>query len=543
MINFDPKKFAISLIIKKQTIDTFISLFEKYFLLILLFILSVLAITSYWRYLDNGYALAYNDARSHLDIGRRVVENLKPGFAQLGSVWLPLPHFLMLATIWNDFFWHTGLAGTLQSMIAYVATGCLIYLFLRKLKVGWFGIIAGIAVFALNPNILYLQSTAMTELLLLATMTAGVYDLLMWIEDFSLYRLIRSAFWIMLSTLVRYDGWFLLVYATMLVFILVLLKSGYKKAEGTVITFATLGAFGVFIWLLWNQIIFKDIFYFISGPYSAATQQNQLEAAGVLPTKHNLNFSTVTYIFAMIYNSSFLSVIVAFIGSIFLFLDKNLSRDIKIVATSLLSPLLFNILALYMGQSVLFVQNLNGSWFNVRYGLMMIPTIAIFVGVFVHKTPKLRLIFIGLFILITFFSNINHEIVTLDDALIGASGKNVKQVSGWLKFNASQKTGFVLISVASHDAIIFSSGMPMSRFIHEGTGEYWDLAIKHPSLWARWIIMRTRDDNDATYKEIKGNVEFKDYTLIYKYPFADIYELKPQFLKNLHTKPVNFAKQ
>lgn len=32
--------------------------------------------------------------------------------------------------------------------------------------------------------------------------------------------------------------------------------------------------------------------------------------------------------------------------------------------------------------------------------------------------------------------------------------------------------GFVLISAASHDAIIFSSGLPMKKCIHKGTGTY-----------------------------------------------------------------------
>src|SRR5262245_13723212 len=57
--------------------------------------LSLISAISFIAYLNNHLALAYNDARSHLDIGRRIVEGLKPGIAQIGSVWLPLPHALM----------------------------------------------------------------------------------------------------------------------------------------------------------------------------------------------------------------------------------------------------------------------------------------------------------------------------------------------------------------------------------------------------------------------------------------------------------------
>src|SRR3990170_8175279 len=142
--------------------------------------LSAISIYFFIFFYLNRLGLAYNDARSHLDIGRRVVEGLKPGLAQLGSVWLPLHHLLMILTIWNDFMWHSGLAGAIVSMISFVATGALIYLFLKHLKVGVFGRFLGVVIFAANINVLYLQSTAMTELLLLATMTAGVYYLLRW---------------------------------------------------------------------------------------------------------------------------------------------------------------------------------------------------------------------------------------------------------------------------------------------------------------------------------------------------------------------------
>src|SRR4051794_12114306 len=93
----------------QETIIKDIRILENQVLGILASLLIFISVTSFIIYYFNGLGLAYNDARSHLDIGRRVVEGLKPGFAQLGSVWLPLPHLLMVPTIWSDFMWHTGL--------------------------------------------------------------------------------------------------------------------------------------------------------------------------------------------------------------------------------------------------------------------------------------------------------------------------------------------------------------------------------------------------------------------------------------------------
>ena len=205
----------------------------------------------------------------------------------------------------------------------------------------------------------------------------------------------------------------------------------------------------------------------------------------------------------------------------------------------LVTPLVFNVLALYLGHSVLFIQGLSGNtWFNVRYGVMMLPSIAIFTGFLVDRVRSLRWLVIGLFLFVTVFAFANHDAVTIDDARVGSSQKNVSEVSDWLKEHAKNETGFVLISAASHDAIIFSSGLPMKRFIHEGTGAYWESATTTPDRWARWIVMRTYDDNDLTWKTVSRTPGFASYTLVAKYPFADVYEIQPEYVKQLNTAPI-----
>lgn len=507
-----------------------------YFVLLSLVVISAL---SFLIFYDNGLGLAYNDARSHLNIGRRVVEGLKPGLAQLGSVWLPLPHALMIPTIWNDFMWHSGLAGALVSMLSFVGTGLIIYQFLKRLGVGLLGRLIGVLVFVANINVLYLQSTAMTELLLIFTMTAGIYELVMWHKDENILSLIKAAFWIMMASLVRYDGWFLLFFAAVLIIFHTASKRGHKVAEGTFIFFATLAAFGIFLWFLWNQLIFKDALYFAFGPYSARAQQLQLEQAGVLATKGNIALSVKVYLYALIYNTGAFTAILGLLGMIVFWLNKKINSSVRIASSALLAPFIFNIIALYLGHSVLFIQGISGNtWFNVRYGVMMLPTIAIFVGYLVHKLVPLRVTIIGLFIFVTFFAFANVDAVTIDDARVGSSQKNVTEVSGWLADHAGDKPGFVLISAASHDAIIFSSGLPMKKFIHEGTGAYWESATTAPDRWARWIVARTNDENDAVFRLVNGVGGFEKYKLVESYPFADIYELKDDFLPDLQTEPV-----
>lgn len=539
MIQLDKKKHTINILISKkltQQTETFI---ERFALSIMLCILTIVSIACFIYYYQNGLGLSYNDARSHLDIGRRVVEGLKPGLAQLGSVWLPLPHILMVPTIWDDFMWHSGLAGAIQSMISYIATGLLIYLFLQRLGVGLTGRLVGVFVFAVNLNVLYLQSTAMTELLLLATMTAGVYELMNWHREEKLLQLVSASFWIMLTTLIRYDGWFLLFFASMLVVLHAVKKYGLKAGEGMFIFFVTLGGLGIILWILWNQLIFNDALYFIFGPYSARAQQKQLESAGVLITHGDWYQSIKIYFYALFYNSNAFISLIGLLGGIVLWFDKNIKSAIRIATTALFAPLLFNILALYLGHSVLFIQGLSGdTWFNARYGLMMMPSIAIFTGYVIERYRTIRNLLIGLILFTTVFMFTSYDAVTIDDARVGSSQKNVSEVSGYLNKNAGREKGFILISAASHDAIIFSSGLPMKRFIHEGTGAYWESATTTPDRWARWIVMRTNDENDITFKAIKKTPGYLRYTKVASYPFADVYELQNQYRDNLITEPI-----
>ncbi len=527
-----------------SNIKRFLLRYEKFFLLLML---TGISVYYFVYYLQNGLGLSYNDARSHLDIGRRVVEGLKPGLAQLGSVWLPLNHLLMVPLIWNDWMWHTGLAGAIWNMLSFVGTGLVIYQTLIRLKVGSLGRLVGVFLFAANINILYLQATAMTEPLLLFTMTLGCYYLLAWHQTNEVLELIKSAFWIMLATLVRYDGWFLLGMAGLLVMRHLWvtgidsdsLITRFKRMEGLTILFSTLAVLGVISWFIWNLLIFGDPLYFMLGEFSAHAQQLVMEAAGALPTKHNIWLSIQIYFYALLYSSYTYPVILAALGFLLLLRDRTISHESKWGVSSLWAPLLFNILALYLGFSVVYVQGISGdTWFNIRYGVMLAPTITIMIGYLVDRARDFRPLIIGSLMFVLFFAFANHDAVSIDDARVGSSQKNVSEVSGYLQTNAKDVPGFILISAASHDAIIFSSRLPMKKFIHEGTGKYWESATTTPDHWARWIIMRTYDDADLTWRSVSRTPGFANYTRVAAYPFADIYELKPEFLDRLQTEAV-----
>src|SRR5271169_6117079 len=75
---------------------------------------AVMAAAIVWFY-RTGAILYFGDAEAHLNIARRIVDSRTPGWSQIGTTWLPLPHLLMLPLVRHDWLWRTGLAGAITS--------------------------------------------------------------------------------------------------------------------------------------------------------------------------------------------------------------------------------------------------------------------------------------------------------------------------------------------------------------------------------------------------------------------------------------------
>ena len=137
---------------------------------------SMIAIAWSWRH---DAMLNYGDAVAHLHIARRVFDSRTPRFSQLGSVWLPLPHILLVPFVQDYQWWATGLAGVIPSALAYIAACAGLYRLVRRFASAAAAALA-LAFFALNPNLLYLQTTAMTEPLFLCEMIWIVVWMVEW---------------------------------------------------------------------------------------------------------------------------------------------------------------------------------------------------------------------------------------------------------------------------------------------------------------------------------------------------------------------------
>src|SRR5271168_2553295 len=123
------------------------------------------SVFSFLFYYRHGDVLLYGDAVAHINIARRVFDSKTPGLLQLGTVWLPLPHLLMIPFLISTKMWRSGAGGSIPSLIAYVLGVVGIFRLVRDTLTrnskpdaparlaAWTAAI----LYALNPNLIYMQ--------------------------------------------------------------------------------------------------------------------------------------------------------------------------------------------------------------------------------------------------------------------------------------------------------------------------------------------------------------------------------------------------
>lgn len=497
---------------------------------IFLSILSAVIATMYS--FTHGYIVSYGDAESHLNIAKRVVDSLTPGFAQLGGIWLPIPHILLMPFVYFDMLWRTGLAGSIVSGIAYVISVLFTYrlaLILTKDKTASF--VAALALM-LNPNILYLQSTPMTELTLIVFfILSGYYFVRYLLDDSHILYLILAALFGFFATLSRYDGWALVLMEAGVLGLYYFpfkpdLKSiwqmiltiwrGYSAVgdrlrqqwglmEGRIILYSTLAFFGVALWLLWDWLILGDPLYFTHSAFSAKSQQMSWQARGELPAFHNVPISLMYYTFTAM-ESMGIILSVAGIYGMYVFAREKVWPNFYLILPVLLVPFFFNVLTLFLGQSVIFLPGVTPDtfeWtlFNVRYGVMMVPVFALFIGYLFYNSQLLgRMVIVGLMglqcgLFLIGFS----DVLALKDGTSGLSSATAKMPDAQFWFAEHYDYGILLTDDFARTISIVRTPVAMKDVIYIGNKPYWEESLIEPQKYARWIIMQK---NDTLWKEI-----------------------------------------
>jgi len=497
---------------------------------------ALLAILAFGYCARHDLLLLYGDAVAHLHIARRVFDSHSPGFRQLGSVWLPLPHLLLIPFVLRLDWWQSGLAGAIPSICCYIA-GCVgIYRLARRwLEAGPASIAA--LFYGLNPNLLYLQTTAMTEPLFLAELiwaTLLVAEFCQALrrglgnreEEKSASRLLIGAGLVLVAAVfTRYDGWIFASFAW-LVAAVGLVRSGRWRTEvgGAFVLFTAMLAGSPLAWMAYNAKQFGDPLDFLRGPYSAKAIEERSTPSGAWhhPGWHSMRVSVLYFLKTaeldatpLRFANSLLWLTIA--GTMAGFL-RGWRRNYA-AALLLWVPLPFYAYSVAYGSVPIF----NPlwwpySWYNTRYGMEMLPAFALFTSMLAAwllavaksqaKWAAGPWILAGALLAIAANSVAVARAtpLVLQEAIANSRTRIPfeQALARTLKPLSLRSSGPILIYTSEHIGALQRAGIPLKRTINEGDYYLWPGALRDPAGSAALVVAI---DGDAVSKAVKEHPE------------------------------------
>ncbi|HEX8815343.1 MAG TPA: hypothetical protein VF753_07575 [Terriglobales bacterium] len=464
-------------------------------------------------FLQRHELLLYGDAVAHTNIARRIFDSRTPGILQLGTVWLPLPHLLILPFIVSDVAWRSGIGGAIPSMVAYVLGTIAIFRLVRESltydeKPKAYARIAAWAaalVYAANPNLIYMQVTAMTEPLYLAWFLWALVHFNEFIQqvqaaniDQAHKSLLKCGLCVAGATLTRYDGWFLAAVLCLACAVVIMGTSQRKALLSPLLKFASIVIAGPALWLVYNHIIYGDALEFSRGPYSAQAIQQRVVLSG-FPAYPGLRNPLV----ALLYFFKAAQQIMAdgqlqkiwtlcLLAGVILLLTLHRHRWPLLF---LLLPIPFYMLSISYGSvPVCFPEWWPFSYYNVRFGLELLPAFAVFAGIFLHwalfaaSKPGIRsgVGCAAIFLIAGSYAFVwRSQPICFREAQANSRSRlalETELASTLLRIPAEST---ILMYLGDHVGALQDAGIPLRRTINEGNHRPWKRPDDPEGLWER----------------------------------------------------------
>jgi len=264
-------------VIRKLKISLAPKLFSKkgnvqYLLAMIVFCTAV--ISGILLFINNNLSLIYfGDAVSHIVRARQFIDSQQPGLMNIGTVWLPLPQLLLVPFVAFDTLFYSGIAGATIGIPLLTLTAVLIFSIIWILTNSRQIAFIVSLLFGLNPNIVYIALTPMSEISLIFFVTLGGYGLVKWIRSDYVGWLFLCTGAVFCATLCRYEAWLLAPFISVIALHRgrVLQKQGMRFSIFTSAAIAGIAWCGIAFWLCWNYLQYSDALKFAHWTYSVGT--------------------------------------------------------------------------------------------------------------------------------------------------------------------------------------------------------------------------------------------------------------------------------
>lgn len=452
-------------------------------------------VVAWLAYLNADLVLSHYDAKAHLVVARRVIDNITPGWQQLGAVWLPLPHLIHLLPTQIDVLYRTGAFASLVSIACFGITTFAAARLVMHITGSRLGASVTAALLALNPNLLYLHATPMTEPLLLATTFMSILWLYEWAPT-NAERVPARLGWMLFAAMwTRYEAWPIVAAAA----VATVYASWRLGASGPTLLRRSLSllawpAAAVIVFMINSRVTVGEWFvtggFFVPDPAYLDRPVRSLVAIGW--GTHQLSTRT--------------TLIVAIGAAVVLMVRAAMRR----VDAALIIPI-----ALFAAAALPFYAFHEGHPFRIRYMIPIVAACALFGGAAVGIVRRqATYILAGLLVGITLLQSPPWR----QDAPLLAEAQWDRPASAGRRdvtacladARGRDKILASMGSLAHYMQELSHQGFVIADFIHEGNGAIWQLALETgPAPHAGWMLVEERaEGGDVLAQRIRGDAAF-----------------------------------
>jgi hypothetical protein len=440
-----------------------------------------------------GLTLSHYDARGHLVVARRILDSITPGWQQIGAVWLPLPHLVNALPVQVDAWYRTGASAVAFSIAAFALTAGSIAWIVAMLTGSRAAAVTGAAVFALNPNVLYLQATPMTESLLFGLTTLAVALLLEWLIS-NRVGTASAGIAFALACLTRYEAWPVTAMAlTAAAWARWRTGDSWRAAIHRVLPIARYPVAAVLAFVVFSRVVI-GVWLVPSGFF---VPENPAFGSPWIAT------SQVIWGVRMLSGYGLMAVGIA--GLIGLLAAALLDRG----RAHRLVPL-----ALAGTAAVPWIAFLDGHPYRIRYLVPLVVAQAVGVGAAGGLLKRFRPAILGALLVL-----VAYELRPLEatapmvvEAQWDRPNMAVRQhVTDCLRTYSGDTIMASMGSLGHYMQELSHAGFSVHDFLHEGNGDIWLAALNGPRPYAGWILIEEQaEGGDMLAHIVRENPRFLD---------------------------------
>ena len=319
------------------------------------------------------------------------------------------------------------------------------------------------------------------------------------------------------AMLVRYDGWFLAaVIGSCAVILLWRMRPDLPSVRRGLRNFLLFTGSTAAFFLLYNQIAFDNALEFANGPYSARAIQQRSKTATMpsYPGENSPRDATLQFLKVSRFNLAegrtefllFNSAFIALLASLY-FARRYLSWAV------LWTPLPFYVLCIAWGSvPVYHPEWWPFSFYNVRYGLQLLPAVAVFAALGCEfLTRFFRPIYVvalaALVVAASYYSVWQTTPICLREAQVNGKDRMAldRQLAETLKTFPPSAT--FMMNCGAHPGATQMAGLPLRRVLCESSNRLWKAALKQPARSADYIVAFPGDEVASAVHDFPQELE------------------------------------